>query len=84
MRCLEANRLPSSRGEGEALDDCANTSDGLVPISDLSRGLPLGQYPGGLYPNGQDSPPGPPHSLAGQQAASIATGFAVKNRCSKV
>lgn len=52
--------------------DCTNTSVELVPISDLGRGLYLGQYPGGLYPNGQNVPPGPHHNLARQQAASIA------------
>ncbi len=32
--------------------DCSLTSTGLVPLTDLGTGLYLGQYQGGLYPDG--------------------------------
>ena len=31
--------------------NCAGTSTGLVPLTDLGPGLYLGQFEGGLYPN---------------------------------
>lgn len=37
--------------------DCSGTSTGMVPINDLAAGVYLGQYQGGLYPNGLDTPP---------------------------
>lgn len=36
---------------------CANTSIGESPINNLGSGLYLGQYQGGLYPNGLNVPP---------------------------
>jgi hypothetical protein len=52
--------------------DCANTSEGLIPLSDLGTNLYLGTYQGGLYPNGLNQPPGPHHTLARQQAVAVA------------
>jgi hypothetical protein len=37
--------------------DCTGTSTGMIPINDLAAGLYLGQYQGGLYPNGLNTPP---------------------------
>lgn len=45
--------------------NCARTSTGLVPISDLGTGLYLGRYQGGLYPGGLNQMP-PAHESAGK------------------
>src|ERR1051326_6159472 len=37
--------------------DCSRTSTGMVPLNDLGTGLYLGQFQGGLYPNGFNAPP---------------------------
>jgi len=37
--------------------NCAVTSVGLTPVDDLGTGLYLGQFEGGLYPNGLNQPP---------------------------
>ena len=44
--------------------DCTQTSTGLVPLPQLSTGLYLGQFQGGLYPNGSNDLP-PPHRAVG-------------------
>ena len=44
--------------------DCTRTSVGRTPIDDLGAGLYLGQYQGGLFPNGQNTPP-PGHDTMG-------------------
>ena len=36
---------------------CQNTSTGRVPLTDLGAGLYLGQFEGGLYPNGSNTLP---------------------------
>src|SRR5438552_9941255 len=36
---------------------CKNTSTGRVPLTDLGAGLYLGQFEGGLYPNGSNTLP---------------------------
>lgn len=48
--------------------DCSNTSTGLVPLSDLGTGFYLGQFRGGLYPNGSNQMP-PAHHAAGRARA---------------
>jgi hypothetical protein len=55
-------------GPGRA-SDCAGTSTGLVPLNDLASGLYLGQFEGGLYPDGSNAIP-PGHLVAGLAAAS--------------
>ena len=45
---------PASHAQGR---DCTRTSVGRTPINDLGTGLYLGQYQGGLYPNGLNTPP---------------------------
>lgn len=51
--------------------DCARTSVGLTPLSDLGAGLYLGHYPGGLYAGGSNAIP-PDHLQAGvTQAGAI-------------
>ena len=43
---------------GPALgSDCARTSVGFVPLNDLGSGGYLGQYQGGLYPDGSNEVP---------------------------
>jgi hypothetical protein len=37
--------------------DCTGTSTGLIPLTELRTGLYLGQFQGGLYPNGVNFPP---------------------------
>lgn len=37
--------------------NCDGTATGLVPVSELGAGLYLGQFRGGLYPNGLNVPP---------------------------
>ncbi len=37
--------------------DCATTSTGLIPITELGAGLYLGQFEGGLYPTGSNLMP---------------------------
>jgi hypothetical protein len=49
--------------------DCTVTSVGLTPLNDLGPGLYLGQFQGGLYPNGLNIPP-PAHVNAGVSVAS--------------
>jgi hypothetical protein len=44
--------------------NCAGTSTGRVPISDLGTGLYLGQFQGGLYPGGSNVMPAP-HNAEG-------------------
>lgn len=51
--------------------DCANTSTGLVPLTDLGTGLYLGQFQGGLYPGGLNVPPPAMANAAANAAASI-------------
>jgi len=51
--------------------DCTQTSTGLVAITDLGANLYLGQYQGGLYPNGLNAPPLQHHALAGLSAVQI-------------
>ncbi len=48
--------------------NCAGTSTGRVPLTDLGAGLYLGQYQGGLYPGGVNQPP-PAHREAGEARA---------------
>ncbi|MFO0829964.1 MAG: hypothetical protein U0572_17615 [Phycisphaerales bacterium] len=52
--------------------DCSQTATGRIPLTDLGPGLYLGAFEGGLYPGGFNTPPGPHHTLARQQAAAIA------------
>ncbi len=51
--------------------NCANTSTGMVPIDDLGTGLYLGQFQGGLYPNGLNTPPAGHHAEGLARAQSI-------------
>jgi hypothetical protein len=51
--------------------DCTQTSVGLTPISDLGTGLYLGQFAGGLYPNGLNSPPTEHHALGLVRASAV-------------
>ena len=48
--------------------NCAQTSIGRVPLTDLGTGLYLGQFQGGLYPGGSNAMP-PAHLAAGLAAA---------------
>ncbi len=48
--------------------NCAQTSIGRVPLTDLGAGLYIGQYQGGLYPGGSNAMP-PAHLAAGLVAA---------------
>ncbi len=51
--------------------DCTQTSTGRVPLSDLGTGLYLGQFQGGLYPDGLNYPPPAHRALARSAAVSI-------------
>jgi hypothetical protein len=51
--------------------NCAGTSIGAVPLSDLGTGTYLG-FQGGLYPGGQNTPP-PAHAALGQAAMANVT-----------
>jgi len=53
---------------GAIAADCARTSIGFVPLSELGGGLYLGQYQGGLYPGGSNQIPAD-HVQAGLAAA---------------
>ena len=44
--------------------NCEQTSVNRIPINDLAAGLYLGQFQGGLYPNGLNNPP-VPHAAEG-------------------
>ncbi len=48
--------------------DCDVVSVGRIPINDLGQGLYLGQFQGGLYPNGSNDIP-PAHAARGLQRA---------------
>lgn len=48
--------------------DCSVTSVGFTPINDLGAELYLGQFQGGLYPNGSNEIP-PGHASAGLERA---------------
>lgn len=51
--------------------DCSRTSTGLVPLSELGNGLYLGQYPGGLYPEGKNQPSAGHHDEGLARAAAV-------------
>lgn len=53
---------------GSEASDCSRTSVGFIPINDLGTGLYLGQYRGGLYPNGSNIVP-PAHDMEGRARA---------------
>ncbi|GEM_PF-1269831 len=52
--------------------DCSRTSIGLVPLNDLGSNLYLGQFMGGLYPNGEKTMP------ASHAAVGLARGQSVQ------
>ena len=57
---------------GEARgSDCNATSVGFTPISDLGPGLYLGEFSGGLYPNGANTPTQAHHAAGRARALSI-------------
>lgn len=60
--------LASGAGGSAVGSDCTNTSVGLIPLNELGGGLYLGQYQGGLYPNGLNQPPAI-HSAEGRERA---------------
>lgn len=76
---LQAVSLGGRGGEDTAvvtpipLVGCGQTSVGLVPLTDLGAGLHMGQ-PGGLYPDGQNTPP------AAHLAAGLAQAQAIQPR----
>lgn len=51
--------------------DCSVTSVGMEPINDLGAGLYLGQFVGGLYPDGANVPPATHHNEGIARAAGI-------------
>jgi hypothetical protein len=51
--------------------NCAVTSVGRTPVSDLGAGLYLGQYQGGLYPGGQNTMPAGHFAAGLVQAAGV-------------
>lgn len=52
--------------------DCSRTSTGLIPLTELRQGMYLGQFQGGLYPDGLNIPP-PAHAAAAEAAAHAIT-----------
>ncbi|MEA2600646.1 MAG: hypothetical protein QOF89_1638 [Acidobacteriota bacterium] len=57
---------PGARGS-----NCAGTSVGLTPLNDLAAGSYLGQFQGGLYPGGLNTPPPAHHQEGLARAAAI-------------
>ena len=57
---------PAARGS-----NCAVTSVGLTPMNDLGAGSYLGQFQGGLYPGGVNTPPSAHHQEGLARAAAI-------------
>jgi hypothetical protein len=53
---------------GASASNCAGTSTGLVPLTELGAGAYLGQFEGGLYPGGTNTMP-QAHLMAGLAAA---------------
>jgi hypothetical protein len=51
--------------------NCAGTSVGLTPLNDLAAGSYLGQFQGGLYPGGLNTPPTVHHQEGLARAAAI-------------
>ncbi len=51
-------------GASSFASDCSVTSVGITPLSELGAGLYLGQFQGGLYPGGLNTPP-PAHEAEG-------------------
>jgi hypothetical protein len=51
--------------------DCTKTSVGFVPINDLGTGFYLGQFQGGLYPGGVNTPPAAHDQEGRARAAAI-------------
>lgn len=49
--------LIAFRGSPVKASDCSVVSVGFTPLNDLGAGLYLGQFQGGLYPGGANSPP---------------------------
>jgi hypothetical protein len=57
---------PGARGS-----NCAGTSVGLTPINDLGAGSYLGQFQGGLYRSGLNTPPAAHHQEGVARAQAI-------------
>lgn len=51
--------------------NCGGTSVGLTPLNDLAAGNYLGQFQGGLYPGGINTPPPAHHQEGLARAAAI-------------
>ena len=51
--------------------DCSGTSVGFTPINNLGTGKYLGQFEGGLYPGGSNTPPSAHHQEGLARAAAI-------------
>lgn len=51
--------------------NCAGTSVGFIPLNDLGTGKYLGQFQGGLYPNGSNAVPAAHHQEGLARAAAI-------------
>lgn len=51
--------------------NCGGTSVGLTPLNDLAAGSYLGQFQGGLYPGGTNTPPAAHHQAGLARAAAI-------------
>jgi hypothetical protein len=51
--------------------NCNGTSVGFIPLNDLGTGRYLGQFQGGLYPNGINTPPAAHHQQGLARAAAI-------------
>jgi hypothetical protein len=51
--------------------NCGGTSVGLTPLNDLAAGKYLGQFQGGLYPGGLNTPPAAHHQEGLARAAAI-------------
>jgi hypothetical protein len=67
-RCLATAVLAAWVAASAAAIDCTGTTVGVTPLSDLGDELYLGQFQGGLYPDGANMPP-PEHWLAGRGRA---------------
>lgn len=64
VRTFVAGALASFAVAASPASNCAGTSTGRVPLPALGTGMYLGQFQGGLYPNGLNFMP-PGHAAAG-------------------
>ncbi|MEO6191662.1 MAG: hypothetical protein ABIS20_01515 [Thermoanaerobaculia bacterium] len=71
LAVLASATLALAAAPGAWGSNCSRTSVGLTPLNDLAAGNYLGQFQGGLYPGGLNTPPAAHHQEGLARAAAI-------------